>query len=167
MLLIGQVAENELLFIKPGQLATATLPKGVNVSGEVTFIAKTAEKGTRTYSVEVHIDNSDFAISSGLTAQIEIPVESLRAQKISPALLVLSDEGQMGVRAINAENIVVFHEVNIIKDEVDGIWVTGLPHVAKIVVVGQQLVVAGETVAPTHDALNLVGGAKESENQAL
>jgi multidrug efflux system membrane fusion protein len=73
----------------------------------------------------------------------------------------------MGVRAINAENIVVFHEVNIIKDEVDGIWVTGLPDVAKIVVVGQQLVVAGETVAPTHDALNLVGSAKESENQAL
>ena len=167
MLLIGQVAENELLFIKPGQLATATLPKGVNVSGEVTFIAKTAEKGTRTYSVEVHIDNSDFAISSGLTAQIEIPVESLRAQKISPALLVLSDKGQMGVRAINPENIVVFHEVNIIKDEIDGIWVTGLPDVAKIVVVGQQLVVAGETVAPTHDALNLVGSAKESENQAL
>ena len=167
MLLIGQVAENELLFIKPGQLATATLPKGVNVSGEVTFIAKTAEKGTRTYSVEVHIDNSDFAISSGLTAQIKIPVESLRAQKISPALLVLSDEGQMGVRAINAENIVVFHGVNIIKDEVDGIWVTGLPDVAKIVVVGQQLVVAGETVAPTHDPLNLVGSAKESENQAL
>ena len=37
MLLIGQVAENELPFIKPGQLATATLPKGVQVSGEERF----------------------------------------------------------------------------------------------------------------------------------
>jgi multidrug efflux system membrane fusion protein len=167
MLLIGQVAENELPFIKPGQLATARLPKGVQVSGEVTFIAKTAEQGTRTYPVEVHVDNSDFTIPSGVTAQIAIPVETLRAQKISPALLVLSDTGQMGVRAINADDIVVFHEVNIIKDEADGIWVTGLPDVARVVVVGQQLVVAGETVAPTHEPLNLVGGAKESEDQSL
>jgi multidrug efflux system membrane fusion protein len=167
MLLIGQVAENELPFIKPGQLATARLPKGVRVSGEVTFIAKTAEQGTRTYPVEVHVDNSDFTIPSGVTAQIAIPVETLRAQKISPALLVLSDTGQMGVRAINADDIVVFHEVNIIKDEADGIWVTGLPDVARVVVVGQQLVVAGETVTPTPEPLNLVGGAKESEDQSL
>jgi multidrug efflux system membrane fusion protein len=89
-----------------------------------------------------------------VTAQIEIPVESLRAQKISPALLVLSDAGQMGVRAINAQDIVVFHAVRIIKDDVDGVWVTGLPDVARVVVVGQQLVVAGEAVAPTHQALN-------------
>ena len=167
MLLIGQVAENELLFIKQGQIATAMLPQGVRVSGQVTFIAKTAEQGTRTYPVEVHVDNSDFTIPSGVTAQIAIPVETLKAQKISPALLVLSDAGKMGVRIINVDNIVEFHEVNIIKDEADGIWVTGLPDVAKVVVVGQQLVVAGETVTPTHGPLNLVGGAKESENPAL
>ncbi len=167
MLVIGQVAENELLFIKPGQLATAMLPKDVSVSGEVTFIAKTAEQGTRTYPIEVHVDNSDFLIPSGVTAQISIPVEVLKAQKISPALLVLSDAGQMGVRIINANDVVEFHEVNIIKDEADGIWVTGLPDVAKVVVVGQQLVVAGEIVTPTHQPLSLVGGAKESENPAL
>jgi len=167
MLLIGQVAENELLFIKPGQLATATLPKGVQVSGKVTFIAKTAEQGTRTYSVEVNVDNSDLTIPSGVTAQIAIPVEALKAQKISPALLVLSDTGQMGVRAINADDIVVFHEVNIIKDEADGVWVTGLPDVARVIVVGQQLVVAGETVAPTHEPLNLASEAKGNENPSL
>ena len=167
MLLIGQVAENELLSIKPGQIATAKLPEGVHVTGKVTFIAKTAEKGTRTYLVEVHVDNRDFKIPSGVTAQIAIPVESLNAQKISPALLVLSDTGQMGVRTVNPDNIVEFHEVDILKDEVDGIWVTGLPDVTRIVVVGQQLVVAGETVLPTHEPLNLVGGAKENKNPAL
>jgi len=167
MLLIGQVAENELLSIKTGQIATAKLPEGVHVTGKVTFIAKTAEKATRTYLVEVHVDNRDFNIPSGVTAQIAIPVESLNAQKISPALLVLSDTGQMGVRTVNPDNIVEFHEVDILKDEVDGIWVTGLPDVTRIVVVGQQLVVAGETVLPTHEPLNLVGGAKENKNPAL
>jgi len=167
MLLIGQVAENELLSIKTGQIATAKLPEGVHVTGKVTFIAKTAEKATRTYLVEVHVDNRDFNIPSGVTAQIAIPVESLNAQKISPALLVLSDTGQMGVRTVNSDNIVEFHEVDILQDEVDGVWVTGLPDITKVIIVGQQLVVAGEIVAPTHELLNLVGGAKENENPAL
>jgi len=167
MLLIGQVAENELLSIKPGQIATAKLPEGIHVTGEVTFVAKTAEEGTRTYLVEAHVDNRDFKIPSGVTAQIAIPVESLNAQKISPALLVLSDTGQMGVRTVNPDNIVEFHEVDILKDEVDGIWVTGLPDITKIIVVGQQLVVAGELVSTTHGLLNLVGGARKSENPAL
>jgi multidrug efflux system membrane fusion protein len=102
-----------------------------------------------------------------VTAQIAIPVESLLAQKISPALLVLSDAGQMGVRTINADNIVEFNPVDILRDEADGIWVTGLSAVAKVIVVGQQLVVAGEKVYSTHEPINLVGGAKESEHPAL
>ena len=167
MLLIGQVAENELMSIKPGQIATAKLPEGIHITGTVSFVAKTAEQGTRTYLVEAHVDNRDFSIPSGVTAQIAIPVESLNAQKISPALLVLSDAGQMGVRTVNNDNRVEFHEVDILRDEIDGIWVTGLPDVTKVVVVGQQLVVAGETVATTHEPLSLVGGAKESENPAL
>tara|TARA_B110000438_G_C15482831_1_gene508044 strand:- start:137 stop:640 length:504 start_codon:yes stop_codon:yes gene_type:complete len=167
MLLVGQVAENELLSVKVGQIATAKLPEGIQVSGAVTFVAKTAEPGTRTYLVEAHVDNSDSSIPSGVTAQIAIPVESLLAQKISPALLVLSDAGQMGVRTINADNIVEFNPVDILRDEADGIWVTGLPAVAKVIVVGQQLVVAGEKVEATHESINLVGGAKESEHLAL
>ncbi len=167
MLLVGQVAENELMSIKPGQIATAKLPEGINISGNVSFVAKTAEQGTRTYLVEAHVDNRDFSIPSGVTAQIAIPVESLNAQKISPALLVLSDAGQMGVRTVNRDNIVEFHAVDILRDEIDGIWVTGLPDVARVIVVGQQLVVAGETVATTHEPLSLVGGAKKSENPAL
>ena len=167
MLLVGQVAENELMSIKPGQMATAKLPEGIHITGTVSFVAKTAEQGTRTYLVEAHVDNRDFSIPSGVTAQIAIPVESLNAQKISPALLVLSDAGQMGVRTVDNDNIVEFYGVDILRDEIDGIWVTGLPDVAKVVVVGQQLVVAGETVATTHEPLSLVGGAKESENPAL
>ena len=88
-------------------------------------------------------------------------------EKISPALLVLSDAGQMGVRTINADNIVEFNPVDILRDEADGIWVTGLSAVAKVIVVGQQLVVAGEKVDSTHEPINLVGGAKESEHPAL
>ena len=39
--------------------------------------------------------------------------------------------------------------------------------VARVIIVGQQLVVAGEVVEPTHEPLSLVGGASDSEEQAL
>jgi hypothetical protein len=45
--------------------------------------------------------------------------------------------------------------------------VTGLPDVTRVIVVGQQLVVAGETVTTTLEPLNLVSGAKESEKTSL
>ena len=158
MLLIGNVTEHELQNLKPGLIATARLPGGMNVQGKLTFIASTAEAATRTYPVEITLANRDFSIPSGITAQIRLPVEQLPAQKISPALLVLNDAGALGVRTISADNIVEFHEVNVLSDEADGIWVTGLPDVAQVIVVGQQLVVAGETVEATHVELNVSQG---------
>ena len=156
MLFVGNVTENERRFLKTGQVAQATLSTGEVIEGEVTFVAKTAEESTRTYRINIEVENEDFHIPSGLTAQIRIPVETIQAQKISPALLVLDDEGQLGVRGINAENIVQFYPVEVVSDEADGIWVSGLPEVAQLIVVGQQLVVSGQRVDPTHEPLDIV-----------
>ncbi len=156
MLLIGSVTENELPYLQSGISATATLPTGDVIEGKLSFVAKTADGPTRTYPIEIHVDNSGYQIPGGITALISIPVETIRAQKISPALLVLSDDGQLGVRTIDADDTVVFNPVTIVRDEIDGIWVRGLPEVARLIVVGQQLVVAGEQVDPTHSPLSIV-----------
>lgn len=156
MLFVGNVTENERRFLETGQVAQATLSTGEVIEGEVTFVAKTAEESTRTYRINIEVENEDFHIPSGLTAQIRIPVETIQAQKITPALLVLDDEGQLGVRGINAENIVQFYPVQVVSDEADGIWVSGLPEVAQLIVVGQQLVVSGQRVDPTHEPLDIV-----------
>lgn len=153
MLLVGNVSENELTSLKVGQIAHANLPGGMTVSGPVTFVARTSMQATRTYPVEIQLDNSDFSIPSGVTAQISIPVEILRVQKISPALLVLDDTGRTGVRTVDSSDVVQFNEVRIVGDEPDGIWVFGLPQVSKIIIVGQQLVIAGETVIAIHSSL--------------
>ncbi|MGB0693837.1 MAG: efflux RND transporter periplasmic adaptor subunit, partial [Pseudomonadales bacterium] len=103
MLIMGQVAESELLYVRSGMAARAVLSSGAEVAGDVTFVASTAEPGTRTYQLEVKLDNRDRVVPSGITAQIILPVETVTAQKISPALLVLDDEGAMGVRTVNSE----------------------------------------------------------------
>ena len=167
MLIVGQVAESELHYVRPGMAARAILSSGAEVGGDVTFVASTAEPGTRTYQLEVKLDNRDRVVPSGITAQIILPVETVTAQKISPALLVLDDEGAVGVRTVNREAFVEFNKVQIVNDDQDGMWVTGLPDIAQVITVGQQLVVAGEKVEPTHEALHLVKGDVDSETRAL
>jgi multidrug efflux system membrane fusion protein len=166
MLLIGNVTENELPYFSQGLQAKAILPTGRELVGHISFVAKTSDADTRTYPIEIHVPNENFEIPSGVTAQIKIPVESVLAQKISPALLVLDDTGMIGVRVVDAVNIVHMHHVEIIRDELDGIWVSGLPDVAQVIVVGQQSVVAGEKVLPTHAVLRLVS-AEDSEASTL
>ena len=146
MLLIGEVSEQHLAGLKPGLLVSATLSNGDVVAGKLRFVAHVAAPGTRTYAIEALVDNPDFSIASGMTAALSISVEQVKVHQITPALLVLDDEGRSGVRGITADQLVTFYPVELISEDNDGIWVSGLPDVVDLIVVGQQTVVAGEQV---------------------
>ena len=146
MLLTGEVTERDLGTLEPGLGATGQLTNGALVHGQVTFVGRTAKPGTRTYPIEIEFDNSKLNIPSGITADIRIPVEQVRVHKVSPALLVLDDAGRSGIRTVTSGKVVTFHVIEIISDEADGIWVSGLPDIVDLIVVGQQSVIPGEVV---------------------
>ena len=50
------------------------------------------------------------------------------------------------MRIVDAQERVYFQRVAIVADADDGVWVRGLPAVATLITVGQELVVAGERV---------------------
>ena len=79
------------------------------------------------------------------------------AQRVSPALFALDDRGEIGIRVIDENNIVHFHNVANYQRGSDGVWVTGLPNETNLITVGQEMVVAGERVDP--DLQNLSAGA--------
>ena len=70
----------------------------------------------------------------------------MKAHRISPALLALDDSGGVGVRIVDARHVVQMVPVNVIKDDAQGVWVTGLPETATVITVGQELVGAGDRV---------------------
>ena len=72
--------------------------------------------------------------------------------RISPALFTLNDAGDLGVRTIDDDNVVEFFKVGIIEDTNEGAWVTGLPDTVKLITVGQEFVLTGETVDPVYPA---------------
>lgn len=146
MLLIGEVSEQHLAGLKPGLPVTATLSNGDVVAGVLRFVAHVAAPGTRTYAIEALVANPDFSIASGMTAALSIAVEQVKVHQITPALLVLDDEGQSGVRGVTADQRVRFYSVELIAEGNEGVWVSGLPDVVDLIVVGQQTVVAGEQV---------------------
>ncbi len=152
MLLVGRVAEKDVHLLKVEQPVVGLMSDGTEVEGPVSFIGAQSDPATRTYAVEIEIPNPDYDLRSGLTTEIRIPVAEVMAQKISPALFALDDEGRIGVRIVNESGAVEFHHVFIVRDEPDGVWVSGLPDVATLITVGQELVVPGELVEVDFEA---------------
>ena len=146
MRLIGEVSEKEINFVKVGAKAEAELISGKKVEGVVSFVSTSANKGTRTFRVEIEVKNSDRSIRDGVSAQIAIEGDTILAHKISPSILMLGDAGELGIRTVNEDDQVEFKEIEILEDSIEGIWITGLPKKTRIITIGQEYVFQGQTV---------------------
>lgn len=144
-LAVGTVNEQEVGEIRVGDPATAILVTGETVKGKVRFVADKADEATRAFRVEVELPNPENKLRDGVSADIRIPVRELKAQKISAGILVLDDNGAVGVRIVD-NGIVHFVPVKIISDGPDGMWVSGLPNHVTAITVGQEFVTDGERV---------------------
>ena len=146
MRLIGEISEKEINFVKVGAKAAAELISGKKVEGVVSFVSTSANKGTRTFRVEIDVKNSDRSIRDGVSAQIAIEGDTILAHKISPSILMLGEAGELGIRTVNEDDQVEFKKIEILEDSMEGIWITGLPKNTRIITVGQEYVFQGQTV---------------------
>lgn len=140
------VAEYDAHFVKKGGLASAKLASGEIVSGKIRYVAPVADEATRTFNVELEIDNADGELRAGMTAELSIPAETVLAQKISPSLLTLDEEGNLGVKTVNEDGKVEFHLADVAMSSGEGIWIAGLPYSVSIITVGQGFVNEGSVV---------------------
>lgn len=148
ILAIGQVSERDINALRIGQQAEVELATGGSVSGKVRYIAPAADPATRTFRVEIEVPNADGSVRDGITATARVPLVEQRAHHISSGILTLNDAGTVGVRAVGPDNTVSFHPTRILGGDTDGIWVGGLPETLRVIVVGQDYVIEGQTVEP-------------------
>lgn len=151
---VGFVPETDINRVTEGSLAGARLTTGQEVTGQVTFVSRSADPQTRTFRVEVTVPNEDLTIRDGQTAEIMISADGAAAHFLPQSSLTLNDEGTLGVRIVEKGNVVAFKAVELLRDGTDGIWVGGLPKKASVIIVGQEFVVEGVTVAPTYQELD-------------
>ena len=151
MLMAGRVPEKDVHHVELNQHASGRIADGRVLDGVITFVGSQSDDSTRTYPVEIQIDNADYSVRSGISAEISIPLSTVLAHQISPALLALDDEGRIGVRIVDSDNRVQFQVVEIVAEETGSIWVSGLPAATTLITVGQEMVVPGEAVDVTFE----------------
>ncbi|MFQ5565047.1 MAG: efflux RND transporter periplasmic adaptor subunit [Paracoccaceae bacterium] len=144
----GYVSEQEVDQIELGQNAIARLINGRTIPGEISFISRVSDPETRTYLVEVTLPNDDGRIRDGMTAELSIELPAEVAHLIPQTALTLDDAGRLGVR-LAVDGKARFYEARIIREEIDGVWVSGLPDTAAVIVVGQEFVRDGRAIAAT------------------
>jgi len=150
MLVTAQVTEEQVEHLRLGSIVQGSTRMGRSLEGELSFIGNQSDPVTRTYPVEITVDNRDYRLRSGLTVSLRVMLDEIQAHYITPSLLTLNDQGDMGVRLIDTSNRVVFSAIEIVEDGPDGMWVSGLPDSAALITVGQEYVTVGTTVDPVY-----------------
>ncbi len=140
------ISEYDARFVARGGSASANLATGEQVSGLIRYVAPVADEATRTFTVELELDNSAGDLRAGVSAELLIPAETIFAHRISPSLLTLNDDGDVGVKIVNDQGVVEFFPADIALSNSEGVYIAGLPNAAAIITVGQGFVTDGSTV---------------------
>ncbi len=142
----ADLSEFDARYVEVGQSAQAQLATGETVRGKLRYVAPVADAATRTFTVELEVDNRDGALRAGGTAELFIPAEIVTAHRISPSLLTLDDAGNIGVKIVNDDQEVEFVVADIALSTSDGVWIAGLPDTVTLITVGQGFVSDGAMV---------------------
>ena len=145
---VGFAPERAIDAFIEGAIATAELAGGQRVAGVISFVSRAADPSTRTFRVELTVENPVYAIRDGLSAEILMPVRRPAAHLVPQSALTLNDDGIVGLRLVGEEDTTVFAPVRLLRDTTEGFWVDQLPATARIIVVGQEFVEEGVRVKP-------------------
>lgn len=153
LIAVGYVPQQSISNIHKDITARVKLITGESINGRISFVSAVADSASRSFRIEVEIDNKAHLFVAGVSGQIHIPVEELPGHFLSPAMLALSDTGELGVKTVSTGSSVVFRPISIIRTTPKGAWVSGLPKSVQIISLGHGFVREGEKVSTVPENL--------------
>lgn len=141
----GEVTEKDISKLELGVECSVFFTSGEMLQGKVSYIEPTSDPGSRTFTVEVEIENNQNR-PAGESTKVIIPTHTVSAHKISQSMLTINDKGDIGVKIVDENNKVQFLKANIIKTSTDAVWLRDLPQTIRLITRGQGFAVEGETV---------------------
>lgn len=142
----AQVPQQQVGQLSLGQSVEVTLLDRRTLTGVVSHIAREADSATRSYTVEVRVENPQQLRIAGASATARIKAGTVAAHRISTALLTLNDEGALGVLHLDGDDRVHFAPVELISTGTEGSWVGGLPDQIRLITLGGGFVSPGDQV---------------------
>ena len=114
--------------------------------GVVGKIAAEANQATRTFNVEIKLDNSNGMLRAGMTAEAEVIIGEVKAVKVSPAHLNVKADGQLTVKVVNSQNRVKVIPVDLVRTAGNFAYISGINDGALLLTAGQAFLSNGELV---------------------
>jgi multidrug efflux system membrane fusion protein len=142
---IVAVSQNDIAQISVGDMVDVKIAGVGTNRGKVTKIASRSNQATRTFDVEVSVQNKDRKLRGGVTVEATIDVGTIAAFGLSPAHLSVSSDGSLFAK-ISVDGIVQKIDVNMVRSGGEKVFVSGLPDGAIVLTVGQAFVEAGDNV---------------------
>jgi multidrug efflux system membrane fusion protein len=143
--IVGYLNENEIKGINIKNKVEVSILDKI-IEGTIDYISPIADYSTKTFEISVIFDNLDLSIRDGLSAELKIYKEKIKVHQISPSVLSLGDDGDIGIKVLNQDNEVIFKEIVIIEDTSDYMLISGLEDKENIITIGQQYVSSGDKV---------------------
>ena len=147
-----QIPQSSIRTIKIGDQVEIKFGDKEYYSGRVQKIGAVANDATRTFNIEVQIENSDLELRAGMTAEARIKINQVEAFKISPAHLTTDNNGNLYVKVIGADKEVENKAIKIVKTNDNFAYISGLVDKTIVLAAGQAFLKEGDK--PTYNTPN-------------
>ncbi len=140
------LSEYEIAKINKEKKVTVKFVNDKIYKGKINYISPKADEKSRTFEVKISIENNNYEILSGMSALLTFPVGTKKLHKINASILSLDDDGVLGVKIVDKNNITKFVAIKIISEENGFMFVEGLDDEVTLITVGQEFVKNGTKV---------------------
>jgi multidrug efflux system membrane fusion protein len=146
LIIDAPIPQTQINKIKIGDIVDLEIDGAGKRQGLVSKIATSANQATRTFSVEVLLDNTDMTLRAGMSAGVRVTIDEVPAFKISPAHLNVDEDGLLSVKTVTPDGIVYVMPVMIAQTVGNAAYVSGLEDGTVILGMGQAFVSAGTKI---------------------
>ncbi|MFT6779738.1 MAG: multidrug efflux system membrane fusion protein, partial [Paraglaciecola sp.] len=97
LVIAANVTEINVQALKTQQQASGRMVSGDMLQGKIRYISSISEPSTNTFKIEVEVPNPDYTHMAGMSTELALPLETTWAMRISPAVMALDEQGNLGV----------------------------------------------------------------------
>ena len=145
------VTENQVNYLEKGQEVQVIIEavSADPLTGKITSLSPAADLQTKTYPVEVELENASHIIKPGMFAEVSLPLAEKKEVVAVAMSAIVEREGIKGVFVIE-DNKAVFKEIEQGLDDGEYIEVTGIA-------AGEELVVEGQHALTNNTEVKIAG----------
>jgi multidrug efflux system membrane fusion protein len=147
LILDAPIPQTQISKIRIGDNVDLDIDGAGKRKGQVNKIATSANQATRTFNIEILVDNSDGTLRAGMSAGVSVIIAYVPSFKISPAHLNVDEAGLLSVKTVAADGVVKTVPVIVTQTVGNAAYVSGLQDGALILGMGQAFVSDGIKVA--------------------